>query len=50
MPDAERSEEAMTLVLIIYGEFLQRSEAVLNHGVASIALRVVDRLRLSRKH
>jgi hypothetical protein len=32
-PDADRAEEALTLAAITYGEFLERSESVIKHGV-----------------
>jgi hypothetical protein len=41
-PDAERAEEALTLAAITYGEFLERCEPVIRHGVTPEARRLLD--------
>jgi hypothetical protein len=38
-PDGERAEEALALAAIIYGEFLERSEPLIRHGVTPITRR-----------
>jgi hypothetical protein len=38
-PDAERAEEALALAMITYGEFLERCEPVIRHGVTGAARR-----------
>jgi Family of unknown function (DUF5677) len=40
-PDAERSEEALLLAAITYGEFLERCEPVIRHGVTPAARRAL---------
>jgi hypothetical protein len=48
-PDAEGAEEALALAAIIYGEFLERCEPVIRHGVAPLARRLmVDYLKGKR--
>jgi hypothetical protein len=41
-PDGERAEEALALAAITYGEFLERSEPTIRHGVSEPAQRLVD--------
>lgn len=40
-PDADRAEEALGLATIIYGEFLERCEPVIRHGVSPEARRLM---------
>jgi hypothetical protein len=39
-PDADRAEEALALAAITYGEFLERSEPIMRHGVTPLARRL----------
>ena len=39
-PDAEGAEEALALAAITYGEFLERSEPIIRHGVTPLARRL----------
>jgi hypothetical protein len=38
-PDGERAEEALALAAITYGEFLERCEPIIRHGVSEWAQR-----------
>ena len=38
-PDGERAEEALALARIAYGEFLERCEPIIRHGVSEAAQR-----------
>jgi Family of unknown function (DUF5677) len=40
-PDSDRAEEALSLAAIVYGEFLERSEPVIRHGVTPLARRLL---------
>jgi hypothetical protein len=39
--DADRAEEALQLALITYGEFLERTEPLIGHGVTQEARRLL---------
>jgi hypothetical protein len=41
MTDADRAEEALALAAITHGEFLERSEPVIRHGVTQLARRLL---------
>ena len=42
-PDGVRAEEALYLATITYGEFLERSEPIIRHGVSAFAADQVRR-------
>jgi Family of unknown function (DUF5677) len=42
-PDGERAEEALALAMITYGEFLDRSEPIVRHGVGDAAQRLAEK-------
>jgi hypothetical protein len=47
--DDDRAEDALALAVIIYGEFLERSEAVIGHGVTETARREVEAYMAARR-
>lgn len=49
LPDADRAEEALALALITYGEFLERCEPVIRHGVTETARTALLRLPEKRR-
>jgi hypothetical protein len=40
-PEGERAEETLALAAIVYGEFLERSEPLVRHGVTPIVRREI---------
>jgi Family of unknown function (DUF5677) len=49
LPDADRSEEALALAAIVYGEFLMRCESAVRHGVTPVARQAMDAYMESAK-
>jgi hypothetical protein len=49
-PDGKRAEEALALAAITYGEFLERSEPIIRHGVSESAQRELASYFKEGKH